>query len=206
MSHSFPKHILDKAHDISFAVFRVAAIVKNMKLRMALEDAAVELVSDTAAAVDKLGALIKLGASVTEIRPVNAEVLYRELDKLSSAIQSVIHESAIGNDEEVDLEEVFAELACGEPVEPNSATSGNEEKNEEISPHIVNRQSAILEFIRQLPNGCRMRDLTGRFPEVSERTIRNDLQALLGERLIERAGKGPFSSFRAVTKQEIIAL
>ena len=137
---------------------------------------------------------------------MNAEVLYRELDKLSSAIQSVIHESAIGNDEEVDLEEVFAELACGEPVEPNSATSGNEEKDEEISPHIANRQSAILEFIRQLPNGCRMRDLTGRFPEVSERTIRNDLQALLGERLIERAGKGPFSSFRAVTKQEIIAL
>jgi len=58
MSHSFHKHILDKAHDISFAVFRVAAIVKNMKLRMALEDAAVELVSDTAAAVDKLGALL----------------------------------------------------------------------------------------------------------------------------------------------------
>lgn len=199
MSSSLPKSVFNKAHDISFAVFRVAAIVKNMKLRMALEDAAVELVNDTTVAVDKLGVLVKLGTSINEIRPVNAEVLHRELDKLTSAIQSAITELAIGNDEEVDLKEVFAEL--------ESATIGNEEKDEEISPHIINRQSAILGFIRQLPNGCRMRDLTGRFPEVSERTIRNDLQTLLSEGLIERIGnKGPFSSFRAVTKQEIIAL
>ena len=51
-----------------------------------------------------------------------------------------------------------------------------------------------------------MRDLLIKFPEVSERTLRNDLQDLNAEGLVERLGKGAFSSFRAVTKHEIIAL
>lgn len=201
MSPSFPKHVFDKAHDIAFAVFRVAAIVKNMKLRVALEGGAVDLVNElNAGAVDKLGALVRLAASINEIKPINAEILEKELEALNSTIQSAITESVIGNDEDVDLEEVFSES--------ESATTGNGEKSDKLSPHIVNRQSAILEFIRQLPNGCRMRDLTARFQEVSERTLRNDLQALLAECLIERVGstQGPFSSFRAVTKKEIIAL
>ncbi len=206
MSHSLPKSVFDKAHDISFAVFRVSTVVKNFKIKIALEEAAVDLVSElTSGAVDKLSILVKLAASINEIKPVNAEVLERELINLNSAIQSAITESVIGNsaaaEEDVDLEEVFA----------GSATAGNPtvagEKEEVLSPHIVNRQSAILEFIRQLPNGCRMRDLTARFPDVSERTLRNDLQNLMAEALIERIGsQGPFSSFRAVTKQEIIAL
>lgn len=203
MSSSFPKHIFNKAHDISFAVFRVAAIVKNMKLRIALEDGAVDLISHLAAdAVDKLCVLIKLAASINEIKPINAEILDRELNALNSAIQSAIAESAIGNDEEPDLKEVFAEL--------ESAESGNvsaEEKDEKVSQHIINRQSAILEFIRQLPDGCRMRDLTAKFSDVSERTLRNDLQSLMVEGLVERVGsQGPLSSFRAVTKEDIIAL
>ena len=203
MSYSFPKHVFDKAHDIAFAVFRVAAIVKNMKLRVALEGGAVDLVSElNAGAVDKLGALVKLAASINEIKPVNAEILEKELRALNSTIQSAITESVIGNDEEVNLKEVFAES--------NSATNGNpadEEKDDKVSQHIVNRQSAIIEFIRQLPDGCRMRDLAARFPDVSERTLRNDLQNLVSDGLIERVGsQGPFSSFRAVTKKEIIAL
>ncbi len=203
MSHSFHKHVFDKAHDISFAVFRVSTVVKNFKMKLALEEAAVDLIRQLdGMAVDKLRTLVRLTASVNEIKPMNAEVLERELINLHSAIQSAITESVIGNDEEINLKEVFAES--------NSATNGNsadEEKDDKLSPHIVNRQSAIIEFIRQLPDGCRMRDLAARFPDVSERTLRNDLQNLTAEGLIERAGsQGPFSSFRAVTKKEIIAL
>lgn len=204
MSPLLPKSVYDKAHDISFAVFRVATVVKNFKLKVALEDAAIDLIRDIdGQAVDKLGTLVRLAASINEIKPVNAEVLGRELNSLNSAIQSAITESVIGNDEEIDLEETFVESDAGN----SGSTAVAGEKSDKISPHIVNRQSAILEFIRQLPNGCRMRDLTARFPEVSERTLRNDLQNLTAEGLIERAGsQGPFSSFRAVTKKEIIAL
>jgi hypothetical protein len=211
MSQSFPEDIFDKAHDISFAVFRVAAIVKNLKLKSALEDGAVDLVKELDnGAVDKLRALVKLSASVSEVKPVNAEVLERELVGLNSAMESAITELVIGNsaaaEEEIDLSKVFADS-----TEESKSANGKRENppagGEILSPHIVNRQSAILDFIRELPNGCRMRDLTARFSDVSERTLRNDLQSLVQEGLIERVGsQGPFSSFGVVTRNEIIVL
>jgi hypothetical protein len=70
-----------------------------------------------------------------------------------------------------------------------------------------NRQGGILQFVRNLPNGCRMRDLALAFPEVSERTLRNDLQTLVSQHSIERFGsQGPFSYYRAVTKHEVLSL
>ncbi|MDD5486460.1 MAG: DeoR family transcriptional regulator [Dehalococcoidales bacterium] len=146
-------------------------------------------------AVDKLGNLIRLAEVVGEIKPVNSEVLQRELKGFNLAIAELI-----GNAEEVNLEETF----------PNKEVKENKVEGVSINKEnkqFGNRQSAILEFIRQLPNGCRMRDLVIKFPQVSERTLRNDLQSLTDQSLIERVGsQGPFSFFRAVTKKELIAL
>lgn len=198
-----PKSVFDKAYDISFAVFRVVATVNNAKLKSALEDSAVDLILELDdQAVDKLGALVRLAASVNEMKTLNAEVLLRELDNIKVEIQSAISQSAIGNEDEVDLSNSFAD-SSEQPVHKQE----DEEKDIKINSNIANRQSAILSFIRQLPNGCRMRDLIVKFPEVSERTLRNDLHDLTTEGLVERVGsQGPFASFRGVTKKEIIAL
>ena len=205
-----PKSVFDKAYDISFAVFRVVATVNNAKLKSALEDSAVDLILEiNDQAVDKLGALVRLATSVNEMKTLNAEVLLRELDNIKVEIQSAISQSAIGNEDEVDLSNSFAD-SSEQPVHKQE----DEEKDIKINSNIANRQSAILSFIRQstsgrdgLPNGCRMRDLIVKFPEVSERTLRNDLHDLALGGLLERVGsQGPFASFRAVTKKEIIAL
>ncbi|OGY57985.1 MAG: hypothetical protein A3D47_01955 [Candidatus Colwellbacteria bacterium RIFCSPHIGHO2_02_FULL_43_15] len=198
-----PKSVFDKAYDISFAVFRVVATVNNAKLKSALEDSAVDLILEiNDQAVDKLGALVRLATSVNEMKTLNAEVLLRELDNIKVEIQSAISQSAIGNEDEVDLSNSFAD-SSEQPVHKQE----DEEKDIKINSNIANRQSAILSFIRQLPNGCRMRDLIVKFPEVSERTLRNDLHDLTTEGLVERVGsQGPFASFRGVTKKEIIAL
>lgn len=206
MSHPLSKDILNLAHDISAAVFRVARVVKNTKLKTALEDAAVDLVSSPAdGTVDKLLMLVKLAASAKEIKTLNAEVLERELNLLSDMIQETISkaisEASIGNEEEPDLAESFAELSA--TPKPILSSLNKEYKS---NGNIAIRQSAILAYIRELPNGCRMRDLLAKFPDVSERTLRNDLQDLNAGGLVERLGKGAFSSFRAVTKHEIIAL
>lgn len=206
MSHPLSKDILNLAHDISAAVFRVARVVKNTKLKTALEDAAVDLVSSPAdGTVDKLLMLVKLAASAKEIKTLNAEVLDRELNFLSDMIQETINkaisEASIGNEEEPDLAESFAELSATQ--KPISSSLNKEYKS---NGNIAIRQSAILAYIRELPSGCRMRDLLVKFPDVSERTLRNDLQDLNAGGLVERLGKGAFSSFRAVTKHEIIAL
>jgi hypothetical protein len=190
----------DLARDISFAVFRVAKLIEQPKLKSALESAAIDLVAECGTVpylayvpkdarlpylpyIEKLNELINFAEIIDEIRPVNAHVLQRELQSLYLMIA-----------------ESFAELPeINKPIL-------NPLNKHENSNSIAIRQSAILAFIRELPDGCRMRDLHNNFREVSERTLRNDLQDLKTEGLIERVGKGPFGSFRAVTKHEIIAL
>ncbi len=64
------------------------------------------------------------------------------------------------------------------------------------------RQNAILDKIKAMSEkdssgymtGCRMKDLMATFPEVSERTLRYDLQKLLGRGVVERMGNGGPSS------------
>jgi hypothetical protein len=65
------------------------------------------------------------------------------------------------------------------------------------------RQSAILERIRQnhdLPAqaGCRLKDIQEALQDVSERTVRYDLQNLLEQGLIERSGNGGPATFYRV--------
>ena len=64
------------------------------------------------------------------------------------------------------------------------------------------RQNAILDKIKAMSQkdgsgymtGCRMKDLMAAFSEVSERTLRYDLQKLVGRGLVERMGNGGPSS------------
>jgi hypothetical protein len=84
-------------------------------------------------------------------------------------------------------------------------TANKKENISELTPE--ERQQYVLKTIRQMPNGCRMRELVTMFPDVSERTLRNDLQILVKGRSVERFGsQGPYSYFRAVTKEEVFAL
>ncbi len=147
--------------------------------------------------IENLSGLVKLAEAVGEMKAENAEVLERELRKLHSAIAESTNVEAHLN--EVDLSKVFDEL-------PKKADFIGKEPNLDQKE----RQSAILNFIRQLPNGCRMKDLIRGFSGVSERTLRNDLQILISERAIERIGsQGPNSYFRAlsqVTQGGVVAL
>jgi hypothetical protein len=261
----------NQAREIAFAVFRVAKLVEQPKLKAALESAAVDLVAECGTIpylsyvpqgvhlpylpyIEKLSELIRLAEMVGEIKPVNSSVLQRELGNLYSAIAE-----SIGKKEEINLEAEFrrennassTQAKAGIHMDPrvkpeddkgayddNKETyDGNKEPQfrmpraieEAIIHHNLipnaeykiqdtkhqilefddqsTRQSAIMEFIRQLPNGCRMKDLTAKFPSVSERTLRNDLQILAAEGKIERFGavQGPFSYFRAKVSDEGIA-
>lgn len=64
------------------------------------------------------------------------------------------------------------------------------------------RQSAIIAFFKGRPSSgnilpvCRMKDIQESFPNVSERTLRYDLQKLVEEGVIDRVGAGPMSAYR----------
>ena len=81
-----------KAFDISFAVFRVAALIKKLPLRLELEKLATEFVSlvgksnlDEALNLSSaLKNVIKLGEVIFEIKQINAGVLLREIGSFES--------------------------------------------------------------------------------------------------------------------------
>ena len=240
-----PEILKTKAREICYAMIRVAFYVKRPDLRQKLERLAFELL-ETASHVsvdpqDKamvnqvikhaasLDSLIRIGHSLYEIEPVNANILIREIDGFNTAMRQ------FGNFNEAlpDLETFFTKMPIAqeqprmvnatkyneavlvrnnpiaeltqmsEMIEPKSferhSDNGNENGNGNGNGNGVNmaiRQSAIVKRIKQgNGNGCRLKDLLAEFPDVSERTLRYDLQRLCEQGVIERLGNGGPASF-----------
>ncbi len=210
------------AREISFAIFRVAALIECQGLRSALESSAVDLArkvvsprSDILVTIAQLEQIVRLSEAVGEIKPLNSKILLRELSKL----RSMVVDSA---SDDLGLENIFGKEKI-EPKAPVNEGGQSIPKNADRIPvakfksdipetpapprfsnpvldigQAPNRQSVILQFVKGLPNGCRMKDLMERFPSVSERTLRNDLQTLISKGILERFGavQGPFSYYR----------
>lgn len=186
--------IKERSFDIAFAVFRVAALVKNISIKEKLENSGLKLLLErTIGALEELEYLVRLGEGLNEIKSIDAKVLYREFGNLDSAMR----QTANGNAE---IEKIFSKppiLVENQDFSQTETANGNVNGNSNGNGNIVNsamRQTAILEKIRQLPD-CRMKDLVAAFPEVSERTLRNDIQRLCDTGMIERIGNGGPSSY-----------
>lgn len=188
------EQIAELAHDIAFAVYRVASLVEFSYLKRELEVSAVGLVSFLdLEAVDTVKRLIKLGRAIEEISEVNTEVLLRELRSLANTLEQVVETVA---KEEIDVEKLFNRQKNTLPFKRQEMKAEGKRQSG-IKPD--KRQTEILEFIRQFPNGCRPADISRNFPEVSKRTLRNDILALVDKGLAERIGdRGPYSYIKAV--------
>lgn len=106
----------------------------------------------------------------------------------------------------------FASLNESEENDNTARESGNSAINAAIrSPYgrsLEGRQPAIINKIKDSnPSagsgqaGCRLKDLVAEFPDVSERTLRYDLQRLCGQGIIERVGNGGPASYYRFTSQ-----
>ncbi len=225
MDKAIKRNIPDHAREISFAAFRVSALIEQTALRAALESAAIDLAVKSVlggeaaiASVNALEQLVRLSEAIGEIKPLNGKVLVRELSDLRSEIgQSVRKEDEVdlgdmfGNSDndkgvgdvlvKTDTAIVLERPAADTKPKQSEPIKFNKPASLEVN-QAGNRQSAILQFVRGLPNGCRMKDLIEKFPNVSERTLRNDLQTLVYCGSIERFGavQGPFSYYRAKSK------
>ena len=182
------------AHDIAFALYRVASQVEFSYLRKELEAVAVEIVSFLdQAAIDRARRLIKLGKAIEEISGVNSEVLIRELRNLAGMMELMeFPEKKV----EINLEKLFNRQKNTLPFKRQEE---KEVSKRQFSVKPDKRQTEILEFIRQFPNGCRPADISRNFPEVSKRTLRNDISSLTDRGLAERIGdRGPYSYVKAL--------
>jgi len=196
-----------KSQEISLALIKISVYVRRKELRQRFERIAFQLIEDAAnrnfvellAATDALNGLVRFGKLIYEIEPINADMLLQEVNYLNSEIRQKLGFSG-GKKEEVGR--IFAKVATTNEgnlyhsaMANESAESGNGHHDNGNGNGISGtiRQSAIIEKIRQSGNTA-MKDLIAAFPEVSERTLRYDLQKLCNQGVIERIGNGGPSS------------
>ncbi len=186
-----------------------------------------EKIFDAISAVDYL---MKFGYGVDAITQRNTDLVLGQT-KLLGDMALTIRIPGKKGAPDVNLEGIFSDgfghnFVPAEPIAPqeafreetgNVAGYGNEssqkvEPEEDIKseadgePFAVSisagiRQSGILKHIRQSGN-CRMKDLQDLFPRCSERTLRYDLESLIGRHLIERVGAGSATTYRPLPAAE----
>jgi predicted ATPase len=192
-----------KAHEISYAIVRIVPYVRRQEFRKRIERLAFQLLEDASAenfesaikTSASLIALINLGKAIYEIEPMNAKVLIGELYLINSAMRQTIGLEEVAEDLP-DLKSFFSKVPVVVEDQSDHSIANNGNGNGIAG---AMRQSAILEKIRQSENQkIQVKDLTTSFPEVSERTMRYDLQKLCSQGVLERVGNGGPGSYYAL--------
>lgn len=217
--------LLVKAHEISYALMRVAVYIRRHDFRSRIESSSLNLLEQISARryeaaleiVTLLTNFLKLGFALYEVETLNARSLLSELAHFDSAIRQ-----SFGFDQLPDIAQFFSPSgnSAKSDEQRHDTEEGSVQSEEMEVAHDDNkppvdtmmsigatiRHSAILERIRKATlrdesgniSGCRMKDLLTDFPDVSERTLRYDLERLLGQGLIERIGAGGPSLFYVI--------
>jgi hypothetical protein len=196
-----------KAYEIGYALFRVAAIVPSRPFADLLEKEGLELlaagVGNAPAEIQKivrsLYYIVSFGKDTGYMNPANADLLIREMDLLDAIMQRMVKKEIAP----ADLDDIFSPSPSSTLL-PASFKKSAASQPKMVStavgaaavPPLGDRQSLILEKIRQSGN-CHARDLQAILPDLSERTLRYDLQRLVEQGKIERGGGGgPASWYR----------
>jgi len=211
---TFGQFFSKKAFEISYALFRIASVAHNRRLAGHLEERALNLLDATASGdykrsksmLDAVEYIVRLGVEIGTISDKTGSVILGEVRYLNSAIAEFDEPSKLPD---IDIESIFskdfqAELKVkindGQKEEQMIAENSidteieidrgiGEPEGQQSSFKMVIRQSAIVDRIRQFGN-CRLKDIQEILPDISERTIRYDLQKLAEQGLIERTGSG----------------
>lgn len=161
-----------------------------------------------------LDALIRMGHSLYEIEPVNATLLIRELNDFNSTIRQ-FRDSAIA--ELPNLDTALSSLTKNNDLSIRKELNREEDNDSELGVNSAIRQNMIIEKIRQFTNNSannsatnenpqdlplnsfRLRDLLVEFPDISNRTLRYDLERLCSQGVIEKIGsRGPACYYRLI--------
>ncbi len=180
------------------------------------------LIADYAKTREIVNSIISLASLMVDsglLNAVNREVLIRESESIYLAIQALPKEH---EEKEIlpdlNLNKVFSKSTSpikrqiadkqekqtvqSETVQNQSAIA-DETVADEIADKSETRQSAIIEKLRQTEN-CRLNELQAIFPEVSERTLRYDLESLISRGLVERVGSRRNSFYKIKNEKSAI--
>ncbi len=207
--------IAKKSYEISYALFRISENLKNKNFGDHLEYQALRLLTSSALSdfqslgqtLKAIETVLRFGADVNVVAHNNKELILAAIGELNAAITE--NEKAAKAAQEFNLDDIFAApvLVADGSNRQDDQESGNlaSRYNNEATPVAAyNRQSAILERIRQ-NNDCRLKDIQEVLPNASERTLRYDLQKLCEQGMVERVGNGGPGSYYKIKPAEIAA-
>jgi hypothetical protein len=211
---TFGQFFSKKAFEISYALFRIATVSHNRRLAEHLEGRALDLLDATASGdykksksmLDAVEYIVRLGIEIGTISDKTGALIIGEVQYLNSAIAEFDKPAKLPD---VDIESIFSKDFQSEPrgEDKNIKTETTVGKSDRVDTEIeiernvvepesqqsgfkmVMRQSAIVDRIRQFGT-CRLKDIQEILPDISERTIRYDLQKLAEQGSIERIGSG----------------
>lgn len=208
---------------IKFSVYARRLELRRSLERMSfeiLEEVAKRDFASLKRTIASLEAIIRFGKTIYEIEPVNATILLDQLLGFNSAIRQIAELSEPDFENLSDSSPISKNYNLFEdlPVESKQPESASKEVSEsgnlavsdlEVKPKKIKarklsdpgenpaiRQSAIVERIRQSGNKeIKFKDILAEFSNVSERTIRYDLERLCKQGVLERVGIGGPSTY-----------
>jgi len=216
--------IRKQAQQLSLALIKISVSARRIEFRKRLERVAFDLLELSAcrdfegvsSIVTVSKELITFGKIIYEIEPMNAEFLLGECETINKMARDLVGADIEMETPERTLEEIFNKRTENrdeggidmEREKKNEYSKKREEKKiiRQSGNGIENpamRQSAILEEIgRKSGNSAQVREIMSSFPNISERTLRYDLQKLCKEGVVRRIGNGPSTLYEAV--QEMV--
>jgi hypothetical protein len=201
-----------QAQNVAIALISIASYIQRVALRERIESAAIAMiehvyglsVKNASSSLDSLEGLVELGESIYEIEPTNSSLIREEIRSLSAAIrqshkipmlktedlEKILKTDPNENDESRGIFRKNGPL--DKPVNKTFEQSTNQD--DVFDPAI--RQSRIIATIENASNKVHLKDILSVLPEVSERTVRYDIQKLIKTGLIKRVGgSGPSTHY-----------
>jgi DNA-binding HxlR family transcriptional regulator len=207
-----------KAFEIACALIRIAGYSGNEHFKSYLEAYAMALVDSvesgsahkSASALQAIRQFLLLGTFSGFLSEEDRALMDSQISELADFIAALPDES--GNMvKELHLQDIFTE--SGKTDTNSAAVVSKPAKIDRVVRHpksepdngaLQQRQERIIEIIRQSGN-CKVRELQDKLPDISERTIRYDIQALVEQGIVERFGPGgPSTYYRLKTPGEQI--
>jgi hypothetical protein len=196
-----------KAFEICYALFRISENVSQGSFKESiqtkglqlLESASEERYEDSLKSLEGVVWLMRIGGGAGLANAGNTDMVIQEADSLKGIIAELINAAILPDSH---IAPIFSHLPVSAPVEEkiHRQEQPKFQREEKIKVSLEERKNSIFERIRQLGN-CRLKDVQDILPDVSERTIRYDLQTLVEQGVIERIGGGGPGTFYKVRER-----
>ena len=210
-------------YDLSLSIFQAVKTFTRPRLKVELENLAIDLVVRPGSVVtEQLEILIKIAQISDELSQSDADSFYQKIDTFrrelstseSGKQNSPISRTSLklvtsGNSDIPGSKSALPIIALGavrdevvkkRDLESLSSEEASHTRSQSgIETNVTERMDAIVKTIRKFDpilGGCRIRDLMTAFPDVSDRTLRYDLQHLAEQGIVEKVGGGPSSYYR----------